>query len=52
MNLKKTTKPKEIITKSWSAPKVRSFGDATEIIRNVNELGPGDVNFSILLQSD
>ena len=48
MNIKKTTKPEEIMKKSWSAPKVRSFGDAAEIIRDVNVVGGGDTQFSAL----
>ncbi len=40
----------EMSKKAYAAPSLVSFGDAKEITRSVNVLGPGDVQFSLLLE--
>ena len=48
MNDKKTNKTKGANKKSWSAPQVRSFGDAVDIIKATNVISSGDADYSVL----
>lgn len=50
MSIKKTNlkqKPKN----SWQKPSIKSFGNAKKIVKNINVVGGGDINFSVLLPS-
>ena len=48
MNDKKTFKIEETNKKSWSAPQVRSLGDAVDVIKASNIIASGDVDYSVL----
>ena len=48
MSDKKTSKTEEADKKLWSAPKVRSFGDAVDIIKAANVVSSGDADYAVL----
>jgi len=47
----KTKAAKNTDKKKWSPPRVKKLGDAAKIIRNINVVAGGDVQFSVLQQS-
>ena len=51
MKLDNQVEASENSKRSYKTPDLVVFGDAKEMTRNVNEVGPGDALFSVLRHS-